>query len=213
MSIKVMMVDDHRMLCEGIRQLLSFDDELEIVCEASTGKEAIKMYGFCKPDVILLDINLPDISGIQVLRTLKRKTKKVKILMLTVHNEVEYLIDAIESGADGYILKDSGSNELIDAIKCVYAGRRYVEPGMIPSLNARLIQKDNETIQLRDITRREHEMLSCIAKGMSNLEISEKYGISERTVKNHISNLYKKIKVKDRTQAVVFAIRNNLVQM
>lgn len=213
MSINVMITDDHKMLREGIKQLLEFDSEIDVIAQASDGKETLEKVFEVKPDVLLLDINLPDTTGVQLLKEIKRKTKKIKILMLTVHNEMEYLLECLDNNADGYILKDSDSSELINAIKKVYNGEQYIQPDLIPSLNARLVQKDTEYDMVRELTKRERQILICIAEGKSNLDIGNEFNISERTVKNHITGLFKKIGVKDRTQAAVFAIRNNLINI
>lgn len=213
MSISVMLVDDHKLISEGIRQLLSFNPTIEVVSMVTSADECLSTFMNVKPDVILLDINLPDMNGISVLKEIKRRSKKVKVMMLTIHNEVEYLIESLDAKADGYILKESGSDELISAIKTVYDGERYIQPSLIPSLNARLIQNESADNVLRELTKRETQMLAYIATGKSNAEIAEILKISDRTVKNHISNLFKKINVKDRTQAAVFAIRNNVVRM
>lgn len=208
-----MLVDDHKLISEGIRQLLSFNPTIEVVSMVTSADECLSTFMNVKPDVILLDINLPDMNGISVLKEIKRRSKKVKVMMLTIHNEVEYLIESLDAKADGYILKESGSDELISAIKTVYDGERYIQPSLIPSLNARLIQNESADNVLRELTKRETQMLAFIATGKSNAEIAEILKISDRTVKNHISNLFKKINVKDRTQAAVFAIRNNVVRM
>lgn len=213
MSINVMITDDHKMLREGIKQLLEFDSEIDVIAQASDGKETLEKVFEVKPDVLLLDINLPDTTGVQLLKEIKRKTKKIKILMLTVHNEMEYLLECLDNNADGYILKDSDSSELINAIKKVCNGEQYIQPDLIPSLNARLVQKDTEYDMVRELTKRERQILICIAEGKSNLDIGNEFNISERTVKNHITGLFKKIGVKDRTQAAVFAIRNNLINI
>lgn len=213
MSISVMLVDDHKLISEGIKQLLSFNPTIEVVSMVTSADECLSTFMNVKPDVILLDINLPDMNGISVLKEIKRRSKKVKVMMLTIHNEVEYLIESLDAKADGYILKESGSDELISAIKTVYEGERYIQPSLIPSLNARLIQNESADNVLRELTKRETQMLAYIATGKSNAEIAEILKISDRTVKNHISNLFKKINVKDRTQAAVFAIRNNVVRM
>ncbi len=213
MAIKVMLVDDHKMLNEGIKQLLEFDSEIDVYFQAFNGKECIDELSVMRPDVVLLDINLPDINGIKVLKEIKKKSKKIKVLMLTVHNEPEYLLDAIDNEADGYLLKDSGSEDLIRAVKAVYHGEQYIDTSLVPMLNARLIQRENDSDMVKDITKRERQILIAIAEGKNNLAIGKEFNISEQTVKNHISNLFKKIGVKDRTQAAVFAIRNNIVHM
>ncbi len=213
MIINVMLVDDHKMLREGIKQLLEFDSEIKVISSAQTGKECLSLLEENKPDIVLLDINLPDTSGIKLIKDIKKRSKTIKVMMLTVHNEVEYLVDSLDGGADGYILKDSGAEELIKAIKFIYNGERYIEPSLIPSLNARLVQLETETDMVKSLTKREIQILSLLVNGKSNLDISETLKLSEQTIKNHVTALYKKIGVKDRTQAAVFAIRNNIVSM
>ena len=213
MIINVMLVDDHKMLREGIKQLLEFDSEIKVISSAQTGKECLSLLEENKPDIVLLDINLPDTSGIKLIKDIKKRSKTIKVMMLTVHDEVEYLVDSLDGGADGYILKDSGAEELIKAIKFIYNGERYIEPSLIPSLNARLVQLETETDMVKSLTKREIQILSLLVSGKSNLDISETLKLSEQTIKNHVTALYKKIGVKDRTQAAVFAIRNNIVSM
>lgn len=213
MNINVMLVDDHKMLREGIKQLLEFDPEIVCTAQASSGEECREQLAKNKFDVVVLDINLPDISGIKLLKEFDKKYKDTKFLMLTVHNEVDYLIEALDSGANGYILKDSDSIELLNAIKGVYRGERYIQPTLIPALNARLLKREDDNDKKKDITKREKQILVSIALGKSNKDIADDFDISERTVKNHITSLFKKIGVNDRTQAAVFAIRNNLVDL
>ena len=136
---------------------------------------------------------------------------KIKILILTVHNEVEYLIKAVDLGVDGYILKDSGSEELKSAIHAVMRGESYIQPEMIPALNSRLIHRDVDKEKIASLTRRELDVLIQVSNGLFNKEIATNLSISERTVKNHLSNIFRKLDVADRTQAAVFAIRNNIV--
>ena len=156
---------------------------------------------------------MPKKNGIEVLKEIRKKDTGLKVLMLTVHNEVEYLIKAIEIGVDGYILKDSESAELKKAIFAVAEGEKYIQPSLIPALNAKLINKDEDKDKIEQLTKRELEVLAKVAKGMFNREIAISLNISERTVKNHISNIFKKIQVSDRTQAAVFAIRNDIIKI
>lgn len=213
MSIKVMLADDHELMREGIKHLLEFDGSIEVIAEASDGIECLDKLDKITPDLLLLDINMPNRNGIEVLEDLKKRKRKLKILMLTVHNEVDYLLKAIDIGADGYILKDSGSVELKKAINVVMNGESYIQPNLIPSLNSRLVNRDIDKDKLESLTKREIEILSQVANGMFNKEIALNLDISERTVKNHISNIFKKIDVSDRTQAAVFAIKNDIIQL
>lgn len=214
MSIKVMLTDDHSMLREGIRQLLEFDGSIEVIAEASDGDECLEILKTVKPDVLLLDINMPKKNGIEVLQEMKeRKINDIKVLILTVHNEVEYLLKAVDIGVDGYILKDSESAELKKAINAVMNDENYIQPNLIPALNSRLVYRDVDKEKIEALTKRELEVLVQVANGMFNKEIATSLNISERTVKNHISNIFKKIEVSDRTQAAVFAIRNDIIKL
>lgn len=213
MSIKVMLADDHILIREGIKKLLEFDGSIEVIEQASDGFECLDKLKKVTPDILLLDINMPNMNGIDVLEELKAKKNPVKVLILTVHSEVEYLVKAVDIGANGYILKDSGSAELKLAIETIVNNDTYIQPSLIPSLNSRLINRDIDKEKLESLTKREVEILAQVASGMFNKEIAVNLSISERTVKNHISNIFKKIDVSDRTQAAVFAIRNNIVKL
>ncbi len=211
--IKVMIADDHNLMREGIKQLLEFDGSVKVIAEASNGIECLDKVKQFEPDVLLLDINMPEKNGLEVLEELKSEKTKTKILILTVHNEIEYLIKAIDIGVDGYILKDSESAELKKAIDTVFKGENYIQASLIPMLNNRLLKKDIDKDKIESLTSRELEVLIQVTNGMANKEIATSLNISERTVKNHISNIFKKIEVSDRTQAAVFAIRNNIIQL
>lgn len=213
MSIKVMLADDHVLMREGIRQLLEFDGMIEVIEEANDGIECLEKLEKSKPDVILLDINMPKKNGIEVLKEIRIKNLPVKVLILTVHNEVEYLLKAVDIGVDGYILKDSESAELKRAIVSVMNGENYIQPNLIPALNSKLVSRDKNKDKIDALTDREMEVLICVANGMFNREIADKLNISERTVKNHVTNIFKKIDVADRTQAAVFAIKNDIVKL
>lgn len=213
MSIKVMLTDDHILMREGIRQLLEFDGSIEVIAEAGDGEECLQKLEGTKPEVLLLDINMPKKNGIEVLEEIKRKNIDVKVLILTVHNEIEYLLKAVDIGVDGYILKDSESSELKKAINAVVSGESYIQPTLIPALNSRLVSRDTDKDKIDSLTRREMEVLIQVANGMFNKEIAISLDISERTVKNHISNIFKKIDVSDRTQAAVFAIKNDIIRL
>ena len=211
--IKVMIVDDHIMMREGIKKLLEFDKSIEVIEQASDGLECLEKIEGVKPDILLLDIDMPQMNGIEVLEKLKEQNNPVKVLVLTVHSEIEYLVKAIDIGASGYILKDSSSAELKNAIQCIMENNPYIQPSLIPALKSRLVVRDIDKEKLEALTKREMEILTQVASGMFNKEIANNLDISERTVKNHISNIFKKIDVSDRTQAAVFAIRNNLINL
>lgn len=213
MAIKIMIADDHSMIREGLKSLLELEGDIQVVAEAEDGVDCLEKLKICTPDVLLLDINMPRKNGLEVLQTLKSSKSKVKVLVLTVHNEVEYLMKAVDIGVDGYILKDSESAELKKAIFSIVEGENYIQPSHIPSLNSKMIEKNRDEGKIESLTKRELEVLKLLAVGMYNKEVAEKLNISERTVKNHVSNIFKKIEVTDRTQAAVFAIRNNLIEL
>lgn len=213
MSIKVMLADDHVLMREGIRQLLEFDGSIEVVAEANDGEECIEKLKTVHPQILLLDINMPKKNGIEVLQEIKNKNINVKVLILTVHGEIEYLLKAVDIGVDGYILKDSESSELKKAINAVINGESYIQPKLIPALNNRLVARDVDKDKIDLLTARELEVLIQVANGKFNKEIATSLNISERTVKNHISNIFKKIEVSDRTQAAVFAIKNDIIKL
>ena len=215
MSIKVMLADDHSMIREGLKQLLEFDGSIQVIAQAGDGEECLRKLCQVYPDVLLLDINMPKKNGIEVLQEIRDRSTgyDIKVLILTVHNEVEYLLKAVDIGVDGYILKDSGSAELKKAINSIMEGESYIQPSLIPALNSRLISRDTDKEKIDSLTKRELEVLIQVANGMFNKEIALALDISERTVKNHISNIFKKIEVSDRTQAAVFAIRNDIIKL
>ncbi|MEE1101684.1 MAG: response regulator transcription factor [Agathobacter sp.] len=211
MAIKIMITDDHSMIREGLKNLLELDGDIEVIAEAEDGEDCLEKLKTVKPDVLLLDINMPKKTGLDVLSELKDKKSKIKVLVLTVHNETEYLMKAVEIGINGYVLKDSESAELKKAIFTIAEGENYIQPSLIPALNSKMIEKNEDEIKIESLTKRELQVLKELAVGKFNRDIAKEMEISERTVKNHISSIFKKLDVTDRTQAAVFAIRNNLI--
>ena len=211
--IRVLIADDHKMVREGLRRILEFDGEIQVIDEADNGEECIKKIRSSKPDIVLLDINMPVMNGIEALQEIRKKKLKTKVIILTVHNEIEYLLRAVDIGIDGYVLKDSDAHELIRAVTSVYEGDKFIQPSFIPLFNYKLIARDLDAERLEQLSKREIEVLKLVAVGMFNKEIGVELGISERTVKNHLSSIFKKIDSSDRTQAAVFAIRNGLVDI
>lgn len=212
-KINVMIAEDHSLIREGLKQLLEFDGTIKVVGEASNGVECLDRLDIYNPDVLLLDINMPEMNGIEVLKKMKDRNLQIKVLILTVHNETDYLMKAVDIGVDGYILKDSESSELKKAINAVKDGENYIQPSLIPVLNNQLVNRNTDKDKISSLTNRELEVLVQVANGMFNKEIATNLNISERTVKNHISNIFKKIDVSDRTQAAVFAIKNNIIKL
>ena len=213
MAVKIMIADDHSMIREGLKNLLELDGDIQVIAEAVDGEDCLEKLQLVKPDVLLLDINMPKKNGLEVLKSLKSRRSKLKVLVLTVHNETEYLMKAVDIGVNGYVLKDSESAELKKAIFTVADGETYIQPSLIPALNAKMIETNKDAEKIKSLTKRELDVLKLLAVGMFNKEVGKRLEISERTVKNHVSNIFKKLGVTDRTQAAVFAIRNNLVQI
>lgn len=209
--IKIIIADDHKMVREGIRQLLELDGEIQVISEADDGIQCIKLVMEQKPDVLLLDINMPNMNGLEVLQELKEREIQQKVLILTIHNEVEYLLKAVEIGVNGYVLKDSNSDVLKKAIITVCQGESYIQSSLVPYLKMKLEQKKQK--QPDNLTRREMEVLKLLARGLFNKEIADTLSISEKTVKNHVSSIFKKINVSDRTQAAVYAIKNAYIEL
>ncbi|MCT4621285.1 MAG: response regulator transcription factor [Marinisporobacter sp.] len=211
-KIKVLIADDHALMRQGLKQIIELEDDIEVVALAVDGEDTIKKSQQYKPDVILLDINMPNMNGIQALRRLKDMGTDSKIIMLTIHDDREYLFETINIGASGYVLKDAESASLIKAIRDVSTGHSYIHP----SLASELVRQYNKKGKSDDehkkdkLTRREYEVLGLIAEGKNNREIAEDLFISEKTVKNHVSNIFKKINVSDRTQAAIYAYKHNI---
>lgn len=210
-KIEIIIADDHMMIREGLKQLLELDGTMKVIAEANDGEECLNLLNKrIHPDILLLDINMPKKNGIEVLEYIKQNKIPVKVLILTVHNEVEYLLKAVDIGIDGYLLKDSSYDELKEAIDVIISGNTYIQPSLLPALNESMEDYALDKEKIEWLTKRELDVLQLISKGCSNKKISDELTISERTVKNHISHIFRKINVEDRTQAAVFAIRNKI---
>lgn len=210
-KIEIIIADNHMMIREGLKQLLELDGTMKVIAEANDGEECLNLLNKkIHPDILLLDINMPKKNGIEVLEYIKQNKIPVKVLILTVHNEVEYLLKAVDIGIDGYLLKDSSYDELKEAIDVVISGNTYIQPSLLPALNESMEDYALDKEKIEWLTKRELDVLRLISEGCSNKKISDELTISERTVKNHISHIFRKIDVEDRTQAAVFAIRNKI---
>ncbi|KXG77173.1 response regulator [Thermotalea metallivorans] len=212
-KIKVLIADDHSLMRQGLKQILELEEDMEVIELAVDGEDAIKKSQQLKPHVILMDINMPKMNGIQALRRLKDMGLDSKIIMLTIHEDREYLFETINIGASGYVLKDAESSSLIKAIRDVHSGESYIHPSLAASLVKEFNKKgrlDDDEFKKERLTRREYEVLGLIAEGKNNKEIADTLFISEKTVKNHVSNIFKKIDVNDRTQAAIYAYKHNI---
>ncbi|SHI11771.1 response regulator [Sporanaerobacter acetigenes] len=213
-NITVMIADDHVLLREGLKQILELEDDIDVISQAGDGEETVEKALAYKPDVILLDINMPKANGIDALRRLKDLGTNSKIIMLTIHDDREYLLETMKMGANGYVLKDSDADSLIKAIRDVKSGKTYIQPSvasiLVEELNSEEADGSRDYRKVQALTKREYEVLTLIAEGLNNREIAERLFISEKTVKNHVSNIFKKIDVSDRIQAAIFAYKNNI---
>ena len=220
MPIRILIADDHQLLREGIRNFLSLEPDFEIVGEASNGEEAVTKAMALQPDVMLLDINMPKANGIEVAGRLKESCPGVRILALTIHDDQNYMMNMIQSGAAGYLLKDVEPSMMVQAIRRVAAGESYVEPSLTKKLFQGITNHEEKKkaptpgmMEGERLSAREIEVLRLIGKGMSNAEIARELYLSEKTVKNHLTNIFRKIDVTDRTQAVLFAIKHKIVNV
>lgn len=211
--IKLMLVDDHNLVREGIRRILEKEKEFKIIGEATDGLEAVKKAVRLNPDIILMDINMPNSNGLEALRKIKDLGIKCKVIILTTEAKKEYIIEANKIGAEAYLEKTITSSNLIKVIRNVNIGRTYLHPFLEEIKDDKSENNKTENLNLRKIgllSKREYEILVLIASGYNNKEIGEGLYISEKTVKNHITNLFKKIEVSDRVQAVIFSYSNNI---
>ncbi len=209
--IKVVIAEDHSMIREGLKQLLELESDIRVVAGFSDGQTTVDQYLDFKPDVVLMDINMPVLNGLEALEKVKALDHSAKVVMLTFHQDREYLLKALELGALGYILKDADSKVLIDAVRSVYIGQTYIQPSMANELvNEYKRIKSGSDDPRNLLTERELEVLKLLSKGMLNKEIANDLFISEKTVKNHISSIFRKLDVQDRTQAAVYAIKNKI---
>lgn len=210
-QINVLLADDHMMVREGIHQLLELEENICVVGEVGDGLECIEEIVRLNPDVVVLDINMPKMDGISVLKQIRGMNLQCKIIILTFYNEVNIIQNAIELGANGYILKEANSSLLVKAINIVTTGERYIQPSIAAMLRQHKVTSHQKSAEI--LTKRELEIIKLLVSGMYNKEIADNLHISEKTVKNHISSIFKKINVSDRTQAAVYAIKNNLVEI
>jgi len=210
-TINILIADDHSIVREGLKQLLDLEEDFKVIGQASNGIETIEKVTQLKPDVLLLDINMPVMNGINALKKIKEDGLNTNVVILTLHEDREYLLETMQIGATGYILKDSDSATLYKAIRDAYNGESYIQP----KLAAELVKEFNKPKGVKikpenELTQREYEVLMLIAEGHNNKEIAEELFISEKTVKNHVSNIFRKINVSDRTQAAIYAFKNNI---
>lgn len=215
-TIRILLVDDHALMREGLRQLLSLEVDLQVVDEAVNGFEALQKVRQLQPDIVLMDISMPVVDGIAVTRQLTNEFPALAVIMLTMHRQDQQVLQAIKSGARGYLLKTASSQELAQTIRQVHCGAVQIEPeltGTIISEFRRLSHLSSEGSPLPELSEKEVDILRCVAMGLSNKEIAEQLAYSEKTVKNYLSVIFQKLGIRDRTQAAIFAFRHGLIPM
>jgi len=217
--IRVLVVDDHALFRRGLEMVLAEESDIELVGEASDGAEAVAKAGEALPDVVLMDIRMPKSSGIEACRAMKEVAPSAKIVMLTISDEEEDLFEAIRAGASGYLLKDIPYDEVADVVRAVYGGQSLINPSMAAKLLtefAALAKRDGEEraeqVPAPKLTDREMEVLRLVARGMNNRDIAKELFISENTVKNHVRNILEKLQIHSRMEAVMIAVRENLIE-
>lgn len=212
-EINVLLVDDHPLINEGLEKILSLDDSIKVVGKANDGNEAIELAIKLKPDVVVMDINMPGVDGVEACAVIKDNLPQTEIIALTVCEEEDRILQILKAGAKGYFLKDVDPESLIDAIKNVVNGQSFIHPQIAAKvLNrfATLTSKQSDDVG-NVLTHRELEVVQYVAKGFSNKEIAETLFISEKTVKNHITNILRKLDLRDRVQVAIWAIKEKVI--
>lgn len=207
-KIKLLLVEDHHIVRRGLVFFLKSREEFEIIGEAENGEEALTFVQKEKPDLVLMDLSMPKMDGIEATKRIKQYDKTIKILMLSSFSEQDYVLPALEAGADGYQLKEVQPEQLVASIIAVYQGNTNFHPKVTPALLGRPAVKKEKENPFSMLTKREQEVLREIAKGRSNKEIAAELHITEQTVKTHVSNVLAKLEVDDRTQAALYAVKH-----
>jgi DNA-binding NarL/FixJ family response regulator len=233
MSIRVVLVDDHIVLLEGMSRIIEIEEDIQIVGQATNGLEAVSVVEKSKPDVVLMDINMPEMDGLQATQRIKEISPQTEVVILTMFDKEEFLFWVIKAGASGYLLKDSPSHEVIRAIRIVSRGESMLHPSMTRKLlteysnhstlsidqqNNTYLAEEKQSIEWgkkdrkssESLSPRESEVLQLLVDGKTNKEIAERLYISDKTVKIHVNKIYKKFKVKSRSQAIIYAIQNQI---
>lgn len=206
-SIRIFLLDDHEIVRRGVRDLLEANDDLEVVGEAGTAAQALERIPLIRPDVAVLDVQLPDGSGVEVCRELTSADEPPACLMLTSFTDDEALLDAVIAGARGYVLKDVRGADIVESIRRVARGESLLDPAAEQRARERLRRGSEEDARLRDLTPQEHRILALLAEGRTNRQIAEEMFLAEKTVKNYVSNLLSKMGMSRRTEAAVYAAR------
>ena len=211
-NITVLLVDDHSIVRKGVRGFLEIQTNIEVVGEAESGEKAVVMCEEFAPDVVLLDLLMSGMNGVETTRQIKLVSPRSNVIILTSFHDNEYILPAIQAGALSYLLKDVSPNDLVAAVRKASIGEAVLHPRIAIQIMSEMQTAKTAKINLDELTNREHEVLQCIAEGLSNFDIGEKLFISEKTVKSHVSNILSKLHLADRTKAAVYAWRSGIVK-
>jgi DNA-binding NarL/FixJ family response regulator len=212
-SIKILIADDHPVVREGLISMLSREVDFDVVGEAKDGVEAVNKTKELSPDVVLIDLRMPEMDGVEAIRQIKSVMPDVKFIILTTYSDDEYIFSGIEAGARAYLLKDAPREDLFKAIRAVYRGESLIQPVVASKLLDRFSELSRRTPSGEDLSGRELEILSLMAKGAANKEIGAQLNIAQSTVKTHITNIFQKLGVNDRTEAVTQALRKGIIRL
>jgi two-component system response regulator NreC len=214
MTVKILLVDDHPMIRKGLHDLLSDVSDFWIVGEAADGLEALREIELKKPDVLVIDMMMPNLNGLEVLKQTRRISPHTQTIIFSMQSAEVYVAEAIKAGAAGYILKDTGPGEIVEAIHSVMGGNRYLSEQLSEKLDAISPRAENSALDLSPtLTMREREIVQMVAEGQSSNQIGNKIGISPRTVEIHRSNLMKKLRLKNQAELILYAIKHGIIQL
>jgi RNA polymerase sigma factor (sigma-70 family) len=212
-TIRVVIADDHAVVRQGIRGVLEELDDVEVVAEASNGEEVLALLDDAEPDLLVLDISMPEKSGLDVTKQLRQDGSEVGVLILSMHDDPEYVLEAVRAGADGYVLKDVGPAELREALRTVYGGQEYFTDRVTHQLSVALreeLEEERKRSKVESLTPREKEVLLRVAKGLTNREVAEEFGISPRTVETHRERVMAKLRIRTVAGLTRFVVENEL---
>jgi DNA-binding NarL/FixJ family response regulator len=213
--IRILIADDHEVVRIGLAALLDAQPGFSVVAHAASGNEATRLARHHRPDVVVMDIRMPDGSGIEACRTITEELRGTRVIMLTSHADSDALFDAIDAGASGYVLKRIGSGELVEAVRTVASGGSLLDPAVAQRVLARIrgAAREEEPSAFAELTDQERRVLAHIAEGASNREVAERMGLAEKTVRNYVSSVLAKLALTSRSQAAAYAIRNRLPEL